>query len=317
MANQLNNSQNPDAIPGTPSTADTSKALNTRNGNVTAAPQPATQVEYGGLSGSAKAEWSFRARRRLFYVLLCLLIVVPIQAVLKYLPGGLWWPWAGLFHTLFTKVVGVNLTVTGKRHRKGPVLFVSNHISWLDIVILGGVLPRSSFVAKSQIAGWGAVGWLAKLQRTIFVNRERRHDSSRQSNAMLDAIAKGDSLILFPEGTSTLGQTVSPFKSSLFAVAEQARKNLGKDVIVQPVTLAFTDVDGIPLTRQRRPLVAWVGDMELVDHAREVLATGSIKAHVHFHDPMTLREGFTRKAMALQASADIAAKLDKLNGHRA
>lgn len=200
--------------------------------------------------------------------------------------------------------------------KNAPVLYVVNHISWLDIVILGAVLPRASFVAKSEIAEWGAVGWLASLQHTIFVDRSSRHDSANQRDTLLSSLQRKDSVILFPEGTSTVGQKVLPFKSSLFAVAEQAKKQLDIDVAVQPVTLAFTKIDNMPLTRQRRPLVAWVGDMELVDHARDILDTGSVTAHVHLHEPLYLRDGLNRKTMSQKAEQVIAAKLDALNNHR-
>src|SRR5206468_8064053 len=138
-------------------------------------------------------------------------------------------------------------------------LFAANHISYTDITILGSLIP-GSFIAKTEVAGWPFFGWLAKLQRSVFVDR-RVHSTATQRDAISDRLAAGDALILFPEGTSGDGNRVLPFKSALFGALER-----GKDlppVTVQPVSLAYARLDGMPIGRLYRPFFAWYGSVEL------------------------------------------------------
>ena len=136
-----------------------------------------------------------------------------------------------------------------------PALFASNHVSYTDITVLGSLIV-GSFVAKSEVAGWPLFGWLAKLQRTVFVDRRVRSTAS-QRDAMTSRLAAGDALILFPEGTSGDGNRVLPFKSALFGAAEKMQQI--EPIPVQPVSIAYTRLDGIPLGRLLRPFFAWYG----------------------------------------------------------
>ncbi len=206
------------------------------------------------------------------------------------------------YHRLALRIIGVRLRVIGAPVDPGPVLFVSNHISWLDIPVLGALLPVS-FIAKREVGEWGPFGTLARLQRTIFVDREKRSESRRQSGAITDRLKAGDSLVLFAEGTSTDGSSVRPFKSALFAAAEIG--NGGEDagteaapLIIQPVTIAYRAINGIPLTRATRPLIGWYGDMELEPHFLNLLGLGRIVADIHFHAPVTAKDFASRKDLA-------------------
>ena len=134
------------------------------------------------------------------------------------------------------------------------MLFAANHISYTDITVLGSVIP-GSFIAKAEVANWPFFGWLAKLQRSVFVDRQVR-STATQRDAIGERLAAGDALILFPEGTSGDGNRVLPFKSALFAAAQQ-----GEDcppVIVQPVSLAYVRLDGMPIGRALSPVLRLV-----------------------------------------------------------
>ena len=148
-----------------------------------------------------------------------------------------------------------------------PTLFVCNHSSYLDITVLGSMI-LGSFVAKTEVASWPFFGMLAKLQRTIFVDR-RRHSTHTQRDDLLARLTEGDNVILFPEGTSNDGNRVLPFRSALFSVAEPRRHGGGegqiKDLIVQPVSIAYVRLNGLPVGHGLRPLFAWYGDMELFE----------------------------------------------------
>jgi 1-acyl-sn-glycerol-3-phosphate acyltransferase len=184
------------------------------------------------------------------------------------------------------------------------VLLLANHTSWIDIVLFSAVLPLS-FVAKAEIARWPFFGTLARLQETVFVKRESRSQTGAARDEIRDRIRQGDALVLFPEGTSDDGNTVLPFRSALMGAAEA---EVGKDdkgqvehVPVQPVSVSYVGLHGIPMGRENRPNFAWYGDMELVPHLWEALKSGPIDVVVEFHPPMTVDTAGGRKALAAAA----------------
>ncbi|MEX3930174.1 lysophospholipid acyltransferase family protein, partial [Paraburkholderia sp. BR10936] len=147
------------------------------------------------------------------------------------------------YHGVCARLMGLDVVVRGQR-ADGPVLFVSNHSSYLDITVLGSQIP-GSFVAKSEVGSWPFFGLLARLQRTVFVERKARASVDKQRDDIGSRLDAGDSLILFPEGTSSDGNRTLPFKTALFAVA--ARRIDGRPLTVQPVSVAATRLDGIPM----------------------------------------------------------------------
>ncbi len=200
-----------------------------------------------------------------------------------------------LYHRGNRAVLGLELEVIGEMVRARPALFVANHISWLDIVVLSSVIP-ASFVAKSEVAGWPIVGLLARLQRSLFVERRRRRRAAEYRDQMLARHEAGDLLILFPEATSSDGNRVLPFKSSLLAVAERPVR--GAPLTVQPVSLAYTRLDNMPMGRRHRPLFAWYGDMPLLPHLWRLLGEGPATVVVEFHPVVTIEDVPSRKALA-------------------
>jgi 1-acyl-sn-glycerol-3-phosphate acyltransferase len=168
-----------------------------------------------------------------------------------------------------------------------------------------------SFVARGDLEGWALFGWLSTLRRTIFIDRENRTRSGAHLEQMIERLEAGDSLILFPEGTSSDGSRVLPFKSSLFAVAE--RWQGARPLTVQPVTVAYTRINSMPLGRHFRPFVGWYGDMELGPHLWELLTIGRVTAVITFHEPVTLETTGGRKAMSAHCHAEISRRLEYLN----
>lgn len=204
------------------------------------------------------------------------------------------------YHRFVCWWLGIRVHVKGKAHHSAR-LIASNHTSWLDIPILSAVEPVS-FVAKSEVAGWPFFGLLAKLQRTVFVERERRTRTAHSRNEIHARICDGDTLILFPEGTSSDGNRVLPFKSALMSVAQLAlvsgEEDREEDLVVQPVSVAYTRLHGVPMGRRMRPYFAWYGDMDLFPHLFEAFSLGPIDVVVEYHEPVTIREVGTRKALA-------------------
>ncbi len=276
------------------------------------APDPAVGAdEYGGLKGLAGEGWRPLALLRLFAIILITLPTYVFQSLvlLLRLPG--WWVIPLAWHRLASRILGFQVVRRGCRARGGPVLYVANHISWADIIVLGGLLPGASFVAKAEVAGWGLFGHLAGLHRTLYIRRQSRHDSARQRDALAGRVAAGDSLILFPEGTSTDGMRVDPFKSALFSVAERADEASHHHLQIQPVTIAYTEVNGIPMVRSQKPWVAWLGDVELVRHFKDLLGRARHGVTVEFHPPMTLAEAGDRKHLARACEVAVRAGLER------
>ena len=233
------------------------------------------------------------------------LLLMPVQAVgLKFnLPYAKKLP--NRYHKYLCWLIGIKVVTRGKAH-DGPHLIAANHTSWLDIPIMGSLEP-SSFVAKSEVAGWPFFGWLAKLQNTVFVERERRTRTVEKRNEIHSRISSGDTLILFPEGTSSDGNRVLPFKSALMSVAQLSIVNSDADreddLLVQPVSVAYMRLCGLPMGRRFRPFFAWYGDMELFPHLWAAFSMGPIEVHVEYHQPVTIREVGNRKALAAYCEA--------------
>ena len=181
------------------------------------------------------------------------------------------------------------------------MLFAANHVSYLDITVLGSLLD-ASFIAKTEVAGWPLFGWLARLQRSVFIDRRAR-STAHQRDSIAARLAAGEALILFPEGTSGDGVRLLPFKSALFSVADHAAAGA---VTVQPVSIAYTRLDGMPLGRALRPFFAWYGAMSLAPHLWRMLGLGRLEVVVEFHPPTSLAVCGSRKMLARYCEERIA-----------
>lgn len=204
------------------------------------------------------------------------------------------------FHRFVLKGLGIDVRLHGHPARRHGVLFAANHLSWADVPVLGSRL-LGSFVAKAEVEAMGPVGWLANLQRTIYVDRERRRQTGEQRNAVAERLAAGANVILFPEGTTGSGVEVQPFNSSLFAAVDGV-----DDALVQPVSLAYTHIRGMPITRRRLSDVVWLGDIGIGEHALEFLRLGQVTAEIVCHPPVRPSDFPDRKALARHCQAVVA-----------
>jgi len=171
------------------------------------------------------------------------LSLIGVQALLLAVKSPLAAEFPRLYHRLCCRILGFRIAAKGAPSERGPTLFVVNHVSYTDITILGALI-KGSFVAKSEVARWPLFGVLAKLQRTVFIER-RVHRAAAQRSAIASRLASGDGLILFPEGTSGDGNRVLPFKSALFSTA--VGEVGGAPVAVQPISLAQVTVLKTPV----------------------------------------------------------------------
>lgn len=233
-----------------------------------------------------------RAGRRLLGLLGLTLGAMGIQAGALTLPGQAKVRFAQAYWRGFCRTLGMEVRVVGAlAASERRVMFVSNHSSWVDIPVLGGILP-GCFVAKGEIAGWPLFGTVARLGRTIFVSRNR--GAMRREVEMVRAvIARGDNVILFPEGTTSDGSRVMAFRPSFLAPAEGTSPPL-----VQPVSVVYDRLAGLPTGRMSRPLFAWYGDMDIATHYWALARHRGMRATVVLHRPIDPRDYPDRKALA-------------------
>lgn len=242
------------------------------------------------------------ARLRATFVIAAFLVVtlaaMPVQWLFLKLGLSEARRFPGRYHRLVCALFGIRLRILGKPVTGEGVLLIANHTSWADIMIFSAATPLS-FVSKAEVGRWPFFGTLARLQRTVFVERERRSTTGEVRDVIRDRLMAGETLLLFPEGTSHDGNRVLPFKSALLGAAEAVLAS-GRHVAVQPVSAAFTSLHGLPMGRENRPLFAWYGDMEMMPHLWEAILAGPIEVVVQFHPPFSLDE-MDRKTLAVRA----------------
>lgn len=253
-----------------------------------------------------------RALFRFVTYLLVTLPLMPVQALLLLVGSPFARRLPHRYHRAVCRILGIELDIHGAIAPAHPTLFVSNHVSYLDIEALSAAVP-TCFVAKREVAGWPLFGWLAKLQRTVFVDR-RSNGVAEERDDLARRLDEGENVVLFAEGTSGDGNRLRPFKSALFSVAE--RSVHGRPLIVQPISVAYTRLDGMPIGRQWRPLFAWYGAMDLAPHLWHLLGLGRLTVTLIFHQPVTLAEIGSRKALAVHCQRVIAQGLEAANSGR-
>ena len=205
---------------------------------------------------------------------------------------------------LLLRSFGIKVVVHGAPMPAAGTLYVANHISWTDIPVLG-LVTRAAFVAKDDIRGWPVIGRLTTEYGCVFVERERRGRAAAQAAELASHLEAERGLVLFPEGTTGLGDGVLPFRSSLFALVPGIGEGTAR---VQPITLRYTHGDGTAFSPQDQRRIAWIGDDELLPHALHLAGMGRIRAEVWFEEPI---EAGDRKALARACEASIVARLGR------
>ena len=211
-----------------------------------------------------------------------------------------------LYHSVLCALIGVRICEVGRRSSASPALILSNHVSWLDICVITALAPVV-FVAKSEVAGWPVFGWLARLQRTIFINRRARRQIGAATREIAGRLLSGDVVVLFAEGTSSDGTRVLPFRSSLVGAVHHALGSATHHthVTVQPMSLAYVGFGGVPMGRGLRERVAWYGDAELVPHLLHVLWSGAVDVTVSWGEATAYDMNADRKAIARAAEKSV------------
>lgn len=252
----------------------------------------------GGAPAAISLIGYLRAGTRLALILLALALSLPAHFAWRLVARHT--PVPRLFLRAVARIAGARARTIGTPLHRDAFL-VSNHVSWLDIPALAGA-SGTAFVAKAEVADAPVLGWLCGLNRTVFVKREARLDVAGQINALREALADNHAVAIFPEGTTTDGQSLLPFKSSMLKVLEPPPPG----IMVQPVLLDYGEL---------APLIGWVGDESGPANALKIAArAGSFPLAVHFLEPFSPEEFPGRKAIAAEARRRIAAALEAALG---
>jgi len=223
------------------------------------------------------------------------LFCVPLHFLWKLAGARSIWP--QLFLAYAGWCCGLKVTVEGTALR-GKVLFAANHVSWLDIIALGGAAP-AVFVARDDVEDWPGVGWAAALNDTIYVVRQARREVRDQADTLRNALTAGRAVALFPEGTTAGGHEVLPFRPSLFASLFPALPG----VMVQPVAIDYG-----PASEE----TAWAGEEGYGINARRILSRpGTIPVTLRFLEPIDPREAGDRKALAARSRGAVVQALGR------
>ena len=230
---------------------------------------------------------------RVLGLIALLIVFVPMHYLYRIFKYGSPFPMLFLRYAAWT--CGARVKKFGTPLRR-DVFFVANHVSWLDILSLAGA-SGTAFVAKWELSQVPVIGWLCRLNRTVFVKRENRLGVAQQINLLREALEDNWSVTVFPEGTTTDGQSLLPFKTSMLSVLEPPPK----DVLVQPVLMDYGEA-----ARE----LGWVGEETGINNAKRVLSRkGSFELKLHFLEPFSPEDFRGRKAIGARARAAIEAAL--------
>jgi 1-acyl-sn-glycerol-3-phosphate acyltransferase len=193
------------------------------------------------------------------------------------------------------RALGVKIEGRGRSH-DGPVLIVANHISWIDILAINAVHP-ARFVSKADVKHWPVLGWLVGCGGTLFIERERKRDALRVVHQIATSLKQGDTIAMFPEGTTGDGSTLLPFHANLLQAA------ISTDATIQPIALRYVDDDSVP-----SQAVAWLGDATLAESLWKVVCARDLRVQVTQLEVMP-SAGQDRRDLADQVRRRIAGAL--------
>lgn len=207
--------------------------------------------------------------------------------------------WPRVYLAMATRIIGLRVRVIGSPVRGGAI-FIANHLSWLDVLAMGGA-TGTAFIAKAEVRETPVIGWLASINRTLYVARENRLGVARQVTMLRAALAENHAVTVFPEGTTGDGRSLLPFKSSLLGVVEPPPPG----VVIQPVAIDYGEWTA---------LIAWTdGEAGLVNAVRILSRPGRFTAWLHFLDPFDPANVGGRKAIAAESRRRVEAGLAALS----
>jgi lyso-ornithine lipid O-acyltransferase len=208
-----------------------------------------------------------------------------------------------LFNRLICAGLGVRVRLHGAFSAGTNRLIVANHVSWLDIPVLGTLEPMS-FLAKKEIGDHPVGKQIVAIQGVVYVDRSRRSCIPSVNAQISEAMCAGTPVVLFAEGTTSDGNRVMRFRSSHFEAAREAASS-GDSQVIQPVYLDYSRISGLPMTRNERLQVAWYGDTTFLPHFLQIATGGRITCDVYVGAPIQVLPSLDRKSAARLAEASV------------
>lgn len=243
------------------------------------------------------------AARLLIFLLSAVVTIAYQSIVLFFTKGRFAYIYPRAYHAFLCRLFGIKIIVEGAIETEGRIVYAGNHISYLDIEVIGSVLT-GSFVAKKEVENWPIFGILGKMQRTLYISRSPK-DAQRATGAMLERLEENIPLIIFPEGTSSDGTNILPFKTSFFEIL------LNKDIKVQPFTISIMEVDGkTTIDAAIRDRYAWYGDMTLEPHLWAFAKGRGAIIKVTLQKPILSSEFNDRKLLSAACHVGVVKGLD-------
>ena len=250
---------------------------------------------------------------RLFSILFCLsifiIITIPIQFLLNIFKLKLKNTYPLFFYKVIKNIAGINIDIEGFERiiqKDTGTLYIANHVSWFDILCLGSIL-NARFIAKKEVASMGIFGFLAKLSNTFFIDNSNKNKIYEYNNFIREKLINGESLILFPEGTTSDGNSIRKFKSSLFECINSSEILIN----VQPISICYVRKNNLPMGIYSRRFIAWVGETSMVNSMKEFLSSGSITVNLIFHPKVSMKQFSDRKELSSFCEEQILIGLNK------
>jgi 1-acyl-sn-glycerol-3-phosphate acyltransferase len=211
--------------------------------------------------------------------------------------------WPKLFHDFCARLVGLKVLVEGQPVRGDHIVYIGNHVSYFDVQAVGGII-EGTFIAKKDIESWPFFGLMGKMGQTIYMSRNPA-DAAREGQMFEERLKEPSPIIIFPEGTSSNGESILPFKSSLFQMF------LNKNIIIQPFTISIMEVEGkTPVTTAMRDHYAWHGDMDLIPHLWAFVKSKGAVVKITFQNPITIHSFKDRKTLCDACYSSVVKGLD-------
>lgn len=205
------------------------------------------------------------------------------------------------------RIIGLKLSIDGEPAAARPMLVVSNHVSYLDILVLGAAMPIR-FTPKQEIASWPVIGSICRLLGCLFVERDARALMKSRA-AIASALGAGDAVCVFPEATTGNGKELLPFRPAFFSL--ELPENDARSLTLQPVAICYTHIWKLPIDTQQWPEIAWYGDMDLLPHVWNMLKNGGISVCLSFLPPIGMA-ALDRKALAQQCHDAIESRIERI-----
>jgi len=244
----------------------------------------------------------------LFLLVFIITISIPIQIICNIIGFKLKKLYPLFFYQLIKITIGININFNKAKFnkRKNGVLYIANHVSWFDIICLGTLL-NARFVAKKEVSKMGIFGFLAKLSNTFFIDNENKIKIIEYNNFIRKKLQKGENFIIFPEGTTSDGNGIINFKSSMLECAFDESNQIN----IQPISICYSKLNNIPMGIYLRRNIAWVGDTSMVAAMANFLRSGRITVDIIFHELMSINNFKNRKELASYCENQILSGLNK------